>query len=238
MSYEEVLSKATSVAFRAAGHPSADAYFEPLESCIDVETDRELGDASPHPLPSASRDQVFLWQNLPAMALDQLKLLTHLGSRWMTLPGPTQGGSGGTANSTPSERCELELLRIRFSRARDQVPRAGSSQEPESAREPEAWVPKRSAHRLVLRPSPLTIGGVFLQLFFVIERCVYGYFVAFISCWNAILLALVAMIFGYCRLLAFLIDRLTKWPMNIVGVGGLAIALAGVALILHVIGSR
>lgn len=74
-----------------------------------------------------------------------------------------------------------------------------------------------------------------LQLIWTVERCVFGYFVAFISCWNVILIAFVALIFGYYRLLGFLIERLTMWPMNLIGIIGIAIALGGVALILSVL---
>jgi len=74
-----------------------------------------------------------------------------------------------------------------------------------------------------------------LQLIWTVERCVFGYFVAFVSCWNVILVAFVALIFGYYKLLGFLIERLTAWPMNLIAIIGMGIALGMVALLFHVI---
>ena len=59
----------------------------------------------------------------------------------------------------------------------------------------------------------------------VVGRSVKGYFIAFIVCWNATGEWLVTMIDNYFKLLVYLIDQLTAWPMNLFGTICLAISL-------------
>ena len=54
-------------------------------------------------------------------------------------------------------------------------------------------------------------------------------------CWNAILVALVTMINKYIAFLGLLVEQLCAWPMNLIAVGGLAVALHGIVRILDVI---
>eukprot|EP00966_Prymnesium_polylepis_P275748 6371248-Prymnesium_polylepis.2 len=44
------------------------------------------------------------------------------------------------------------------------------------------------------------------------------------------------MILAYLKFLYFLVERLTAWPMNLIGVAGVGMSLLCVALILHVLG--
>ena len=68
-----------------------------------------------------------------------------------------------------------------------------------------------------------------------VERSVWGYFITFILCWNAILAAMVIMIDRYITFLGLLVQTLSAWPMNLIAVLGMGIALGGAALILNIV---
>eukprot|EP00929_Paragymnodinium_shiwhaense_P016527 TRINITY_DN124944_c0_g1_i1.p1 TRINITY_DN124944_c0_g1~~TRINITY_DN124944_c0_g1_i1.p1 ORF type:complete len:268 (+),score=24.91 TRINITY_DN124944_c0_g1_i1:143-946(+) len=87
----------------------------------------------------------------------------------------------------------------------------------------------------VATPVPLELWPLLMLIVRVVERCVFGYVLLFGSCWSACLLALTKMIIAYLKFLEVLVDRLTAWPMNLIGVLGVGISLLGVALILEVI---
>ena len=63
----------------------------------------------------------------------------------------------------------------------------------------------------------------------------WGYFLTFVFCWAKILSTLSTLIAAYLNYLADLTLRLTVWPNNLLFVVGAGVALAGAALILHVI---
>jgi len=72
----------------------------------------------------------------------------------------------------------------------------------------------------------------------VVERSVWGYFITFIYCWQACLSAMTVMIDRYIAYLGELTRLLTAWPMNLIGVFGMGIALGGAALILSIVLKR
>ena len=83
---------------------------------------------------------------------------------------------------------------------------------------------------------PPGVIGLLRLIVQVVERSVWGYFLTFIFCWFSTLGSLNTLIKAYLSYLADLTLRLTLWPNNLLFVVGLAVvALAGAALILHVV---
>ena len=82
---------------------------------------------------------------------------------------------------------------------------------------------------------PPGVVGLLRFIVQVVANSVWGYFLTFVLCWFSILGTLTALITNYVNYLADLTLRLTTWPNNLLFLIGVAVALAGAALILHVI---
>lgn len=191
-----------------------------------------------------------LWASLPLLAREQLALLISadfsagffsLASRvGATVPAAIAPPAAETSESAKvdvrlravEERCRdleslvKELLAERAERGKEgDARRQGSESQPSPAASERLRRDGSSAEGGCGPVTMQLVFGLVVSLYRVVEHCVFGYFVAFISCWNVILWALVTMVLGYFRLLAILIERLLEWPTNIICTTGVALIL-------------
>ncbi|KAJ1634637.1 hypothetical protein T492DRAFT_864844 [Pavlovales sp. CCMP2436] len=127
-----------------------------------------------------------LWRMLPVLGTTQLETLLAAGKgAWAwTGQAPAAPAASEAAAEAAVSQAQLEERLARLLDAR--------------FRELEVRLDRDEGNGIQISPlGEWTIFQIFWSIVIVVERSVFAYFVAFISCWNSILWALVVMILSY-----------------------------------------